>query len=363
MTDIARSRLWEPTMLGAVALRNRLVMAPMTRRRAGDDGNPTALMATYYAQRAGFGMLVTEGIFPGLDGRGYPRQPGLATAAQRDAWRAVTAAVHAEGGTIVAQLMHAGRVTHPDITGTTRVLAPSAVPYDDHHRPHAGPAVRPDAMTPADIAAVVRSHADAAGRAVDAGFDGVELHAGNGYLLHQFLAPSTNRRDDGYGGSPGSRARFVAEVAEAVADSIGGDRLGVRISPGAGIQGADEPDPDDLRATYTALATRLHGLRPAYLSVIHPEIGDDLIRHLRSVTGVPLVANTGFGTITGRHDAAALTDAHLADAVAVGRPAIANPDLARRWRHDAPEAAPDRTTFYSGDARGYIDYPTLTTTP
>lgn len=359
MTDIAHSRLWEPTALGALALRNRVVMAPMTRRRAGEDGVPTALMARYYAQRAGFGMIVTEGIFPTAEGRGYPHQPGLATAAQRDAWRAVTAAVHAAGGTIVAQLMHAGRVTHPDITGTARILAPSATAYDGHHRQTDRPAAVPDAMTGTDIAAVVRGYAEAAGRALDAGFDGVELHAGNGYLPHQFLAPATNARDDGYGGSPAARARFVAEAAGAIAAATGAGRLGVRLSPGAGIQGADEPDPDDLHATYTALAEHLRDLRPGYLSVIHPRIDSDLVTHLRRVTGAPLVANTGFGTVTSRRDAARLADAGLADAVAVGRPAIANPDLVRRWRDDAPEAAPDQATFYQGGPHGYTDYPAL----
>ncbi|WP_069387270.1 alkene reductase [Cellulosimicrobium cellulans] len=345
--------LWQPLRLGAAALRNRLVLSPMTRRRAADDGSPTALMAEYYAQRSAFGLVVTEGVYPSPEGRAYANQPGLADDAHARGWSAVTAAVHAHGTPVFAQLMHAGRVTSPSVTGVDRVLSASAVAYESHGHP----APHVTAATSADVEQLVLSHVEAALRARRAGFDGVELHAANGYLLQQFLAPSTNHRTDGYGGSPQRRARFVTEVVEAVADAVGADRVGLRISPGANVQGALETDERDVSATYTALLTNLRHRSLAYVSVIHPSADGALARSLRRAAGTRTIANTGFARVTDRRAAARLVERGHADAVAVGRPAIANPDLVRRWRDDRPEATPDPATFYGGGARGYTDYP------
>ncbi|MFC0508979.1 alkene reductase [Micromonospora costi] len=351
--------LFTPTSLGALHLDNRLVLAPMTRRRADAAGMPTDLQATYYAQRAGFGLVVTEGVYPSHESRAYPHQPGIVTPRHVDGWRRVADAVHAEGGTIVMQLMHAGRVSHTSITGTRRVVAPSAVAVTgDVHAAHGKlPYPIPHALLESELPTVRAEFVAAAQRAVDAGLDGIELHGANGYLLHQFLAPSANRRPDGYGGSPQARARFVVEVASAVAGQIGGSRVGLRLSPAVNIQDALETDPADVRATYRALADGLAPLGLAYLSVVHPQPEDALVQELRARTGVPLVVNTGFSVASTRDRATAIVARGVADAVAVGRPAIANPDLVARWRDDLPEAEPDPVTFYTGGPVGYTDYP------
>ncbi|TDC40618.1 alkene reductase [Micromonospora sp. 15K316] len=351
--------LFTPTDLGALKLRNRLVMAPMTRLRADAAGVPTDLQSTYYAQRAGFGLVITEGTYPSPESRAYPHQPGIVTPRQRDGWRRVADSVHAAGGRIVLQLMHAGRVSHPSITGTDRIVAPSAVAVtgEVHTAHRKRPYPTPHALTPSELTAVRDEFVAAAQRAIDAGLDGVELHAGNGYLLHQFLAPSANRRTDEYGGSPHARARFVVEVASAVAEQIGGSRVGIRLSPAVNIQGALETDPADVRATYDALADGLAPLGLAYLSVVHPEPASALVQRLRTRVGAPLVVNTGFSTTSTRDRAAAVIAQGDADAVAVGRPAIANPDLVERWRDELPETDPDPATFYTGGANGYLDYP------
>ncbi|MFV2196869.1 alkene reductase [Nocardiopsis sp. LOL_012] len=355
MTKASASKLWQPLTMGGTTLRNRLVLSPMTRRRAAADGTPTALMAEYYTQRAGFGLIVTEGLYPGPEGRD-PNQPGLTGSTHTHGWSAVTRSVRAHGTPVFAQLMHAGRVTSPSITGIDTVLAPSAVAYDDHHGHHPGRTM-PEA-TAADITHLVQAHAEAARRARRAGFDGVELHAANGYLLHQFLAPSTNLRTDKYGGSPRRRARFVTEAVEAVADAIGANRVGIRISPGANIQGSLETDEQDVSATYTALLEGLESRPPAYVSMIHPTVKSGFVQELRRRSGTHMIANTGFSQVTDRHTALETVDAGHADAVAVGRPAISNPDLAQRRRHDRPETAPITETFYTGGARGYTGYPT-----
>lgn len=354
MTSLTTSRLWQPLGLGAVSLKNRLVLSPMTRRRAAADGTPTPLMAEYYAQRSGFGLVVTEGVYPSQEGRGYPNQPGLVDDAQEHGWAAVTDAVHAHGTPIFAQLMHAGRVANLEVTGTETALAPSAIPFEDHHGRHSAHSTT--AATSQDISRLIEAHVEAARRARRAGFDGVELHGANGYLLQQFLAPSTNHRTDEYGGSPHRRARFVIDVVEAVADAIGADRVGIRVSPGANIQGALEPDEQDVSATYAALFRGLRQRPLAYVSMIHPVAGSAVVQDIRRTSGSLMIVNTGFSAVTDRRTAAALVDAGHADAVAVGRAAIANPDLPRRWQTDRPETVPDQTTFYAGGATGYTDY-------
>ncbi|SIR32468.1 alkene reductase [Micromonospora avicenniae] len=351
--------LFTPTTLGALTLKNRLVMAPMTRLRADAAGVPTDLQGEYYAQRAGFGLVITEGAYPSHESRAYPYQPGIVTRQQRDGWRRVADTVHASGGTIVMQLMHAGRVSHLSITGTERIVAPSGIALTgDVHTAHGKwPYPTPHALAPSELPVVRDEFVAAAQRAIDAGLDGVELHAGNGYLLHQFLAPSANHRTDEYGGDPRARARFVVEVASAVAEQIGGSRVGIRLSPAVNIQGALETDHTDLRATYDVLADGLAPLGLAYLSVVHVEPASAVVQRLRARVGAPLIVNTGFSVPSTREESAAMIAEGIADAVVVGRPAIANPDLVERWRHDLPETQPDPATFYTGGASGYTDYP------
>ncbi|GAA2753616.1 alkene reductase [Amnibacterium kyonggiense] len=351
--------LFSPIELGDLHLANRVVMAPLTRVRSGADGVPTRLVAEYYAQRASVGLIVSEGVYPTRDSRGYFGQPGIVTDEQEAAWRVVTDAVHREGGRIVMQLMHSGRVVHPDLSETGRTVAPSAVAIDgETHTQHGKQRhVVPDALTAEELVEVRDAFVEAARRAVRAGFDGVELHGANGYLLHQFLSPVSNVRTDDHGGSPAARARFVVEVAEAVAGAIGAGRVGIRLSPGNQAQDVFETDETETRATYRAL---LDGLRPlglAYLSVLHAEPAGALVRDLRSWFGGKLVINSGFGSVTTREEALALTEGAHADAVAVGRAIIANPDLVERWRAGAPENAPRPEHFYTAGAEGYTDYP------
>lgn len=353
------SKLWTPTRLGDIRVDNRLAMSPMTRRRADANGQPNERMATYYAQRASFGLIVTEGTYPSPEARAYPNQPGILDS-HAAGWAHVTDAVHQAGGRIAMQLMHAGRLTHPDITGVADVIAPSAIGYEagsEHaHAPERNPV--PKAATKADIDRIIEDHVSAAQRAIAAGLDGIELHGANGYLLQQFLSPATNQRTDAYGGSTAGRARFVIELLEAIAGSVGAGRVGLRLSPGANIQGADENDPHDLTATYTTLGYALRRLDLAYVSIVHPDLPGEFVQHIRHEFNAPLIANTGFSTVTSRNEARHLIDTGAADMIAVGRPAIANPDLPARWKTGADENRPDLTTFYSGD-NGYIDYPTL----
>jgi 2,4-dienoyl-CoA reductase-like NADH-dependent reductase (Old Yellow Enzyme family) len=353
--------LFDPVVLGDLSLRNRVVMAPLTRTRAGASGVPNDLLVEHYGQRAGLGLIITEGTYPTAESRSYPGQPGIVTDEQAAGWRRVADAVHARGGLLVMQVMHGGRVSHTDITGTDRIVAPSAVRLEGEAHTADGkkPYPTPHALTTEEVQQVVADHVTAARRAVDAGLDGVELHSANGYLLHEFLAPTTNQRTDAYGGSPQARARLGVEVATAVAAEIGAGRVGIRISPAHGVQGVAEDDPEDVAATYRALVEGLAPLGLAYLSVLRADLADPLVAELRERFGGPLVANSGFAAPTTREDAEQLVASGAADAVAVGRAAIANPDLVERWRLGAPENEPDGSTFYGTDARGYTDYPAL----
>ncbi|WP_309619832.1 alkene reductase [Salinibacterium sp.] len=354
-------QLFSPTSLGALALSNRIVMAPLTRMRAGVSGEPNDMMVEYYRQRASLGMIVSEGVFTSDVGRSNPGQPGIVTVAQIAGWRRVTEAVHAEGGTIVMQLMHGGRVSHEDTTGGLTPVAPSAIAIKGETYTPLGKKAfpTPRALTESEVGDIVTEHVAAATRAIEAGFDGVELHSANGYLLHEFLSPVSNVRDDSYGGSPEKRAKLGIDVATAVAGAIGGDRVGIRISPSHNIQDVLEEDADVTRATYDALITGLAPLGLAYLSVLHAQPDSDLVQDLRARFGGPLVVNSGFGGVTGRDEAAELVEAGTADAVAVGRPVIANPDLVERWKEGAPINEADPTTFYTPTAEGYTDYPAL----
>ncbi|WP_417217784.1 alkene reductase [Arthrobacter sp.] len=351
--------LFHPLTLGDLELANRLVMAPLTRSRSSVDGVPTDDVVEYYRQRASMGLIVSEGVYPSATGQGFVRQPGLATPEQIAGWKRVTGAVHAEGGLIVAQVMHAGRVTHPETTGQEHVVAPSAIAVDGLSRTYSGKHAYtvPHALTAAELPGIVAEFVQSSRNAIEAGFDGVELHGANGYLLHEFLAPSANVRTDGYGGSPAHRARFVIEVVTAVAEAIGAGRTGLRISPEHNVQGALETDPADVAATYGALVDGIAPLGLAALSILHADPAGALVQDLRSRFGGPVLLNTGFQTVTTFDDAAAVAANGWGDAVVVGRPAIANPDLVRRWREGLPLNAPDASTFYTEGPAGYIDYP------
>ena len=352
--------LFDPIRVGDWELPHRLVMAPLTRNRADEGMVPGDLAVEYYSQRAGAGLIITEGSQPSARGQGYLNTPGFHSAEQIAGWRRVADAVHAKGGRIVAQLMHAGRISHPDNTGGQEIIAPSALAAPDAMFTAGGmkPYPVPRALETSEIPAAVQEYVDAAKNAVEAGLDGVEVHAANGYLIHQFLAPGSNQRTDEYGGSPENRARFALEVTRAVVEAIGADRVGIRISPAHNIQGATEQDPADVETTYLELVQGIAPLGLAYLSVLaDPSL--DLVQRLRKEFGGVLVANDGFGQITTRASAQAVLDDDLADAVAVGRLFLANPDLPERWRTGAELNEPDPDTFYGGGAEGYTDYPSL----
>jgi len=355
-------KLFEPTDLGSLHLANRIVMAPLTRTRAGTEGIPNDLLVEHYAQRASLGMIVTEGTWPVQEGRSYPGQPGIETDEQIAGWRRVTDAVHERGGIIVMQLMHGGRVSHTDISGTPRIVAPSAIAAPGQTHLADGTKADmpvPHELTTAEVREAVEGFARAARNAIAAGLDGVEVHGANGYLVHEFLSPVSNTRTDEYGGSPENRARFAIEVVTAVAEAVGADRTGIRLSPQHGIQGVLEDDDADVRATYSALAEGIAPLGIAFVDVLHAEPASDLVQHIRRTARAPFVVNSGFSTVTTRAEAIALLEAGHAEAVAVGRPAIANPDLAERWEQDAPLNEPRPELFYGTSAEGYTDYPTL----
>jgi N-ethylmaleimide reductase len=353
--------LFSPIALGDLHLANRVVMAPLTRLRAGESGVPGDLIVEHYRQRASLGMIITEGVWPNPQGQGYPGQPGIVTDEQVEGWRRVAGAVHERGGLVVMQLMHAGRVSHPDVNGGREVEAPSAIAIEGEVRTPAGkqPYPVPHALTTEELGRVRDEFVQAARNAIAAGLDGVELHGANGYLLHEFLSPASNERTDSYGGSPENRARFVVEVVTAVAEVIGAGRVGLRISPQHNIQGAFETDEADALLTYGSLLDQLRPLGLAYLSVLHAEPGSDLVQELRRRFGGPLVANSGFASVTSRAEAVSLIEDAHAEAVAVGRPVIANPDLVERWAGEHPENDPQPHLFYAAGHEGYNDYPTL----
>ncbi|MFH8984318.1 alkene reductase [Streptomyces varsoviensis] len=347
-------------------LANRIVMAPMTRSRAyGPGATPTDLMATYYSQRTSAGLIVTEGIQPSAVGQGYPDTPGLHSPEQVAAWRKVTDAVHRDGGVIFAQLMHTGRIGHPSLLpdGLSPV-APSPVAAKGQVFTHQGPL---DFVTPRelDAAAIIRTigdFADAARNAIAAGFDGVEVHGANGYLIHQFLAPNSNRRTDGWGGDAAGRVRFGVEVAAAVAAAIGAHRTGFRISPGNPFNDIAETDAADVENTYTTLVTRLAELNLGYLHMVE---GADrtLTTRLRAAWPGPFILNPfTYPEPTGPETLALIEDG-TTDMVAFGALFLANPDLPARLAAQGPYNTPDRATFYGGDHRGYTDYPYLSDAP
>ncbi|WP_215911443.1 alkene reductase [Streptomyces coffeae] len=349
--------LFNSYRLGDLMLPNRVVMAPMTRVRAAADGLATPSMATYYAQRATAGLIVTEGVQPSLIGQSNPGTPGLHTDEQVTAWRPVTAAVHANGGRIFAQLMHGGRVSHPDTTGV-QPIGPSGVPATGDVFTPAGPqpAPTPRALDTAEVPAHAQSYAQAARRAIEAGFDGVELHGANGYLISQFLSSNANLRTDRYGGSVTNRIRFAVEAASATVEAVGGARTGIRLSPGGTFWGVEETDVPEL---YTTLLTELTRLGVAYVH-LEATVDEEVLVSLRRAWPGALIMNPVLPMgpkQTGQDDA----DHWLglgADLISFGRAFIANPDLVERLRNGLPIAPVDETTYYQGGDGGYLTYPT-----
>jgi N-ethylmaleimide reductase len=355
--------LFEAFSLRATQLSNRIVMSPLTRSRASDSNTANSLMATYYAQRASAGLIITEGTSPSPNGLGYARIPGLFNDAQAQSWKLVTDSVHAKGGKIVVQLMHTGRVSHQaNLPAGAEVLAPSPEPCPGEMWTDAQgsqPHTPPRAMTAADIHAVIGEYATAALLALQAGFDGIELHAANGYLLEQFLNANVNRRTDGYGGSAEGRNRLVLEVARAAVKEIGAERVGIRLSPHGVVnstgafEGVDEQ--------YLALVKQLSTLGLMYVHVLDhsamgaPPVPAKLKTDLRTAFDGPFILAGGLDKASAEQ---ALIEGR-ADLTAMGRAFIANPDLVHRLRQDAPLNAPAPDTFYTPGAKGYTDYPTL----
>lgn len=343
--------------IGNLHLGNRIVMAPMTRSRAY-GGVVSELTAEYYAQRATAGLIVTEGTQPSVVGQGYPFTPGLHSTEQVAGWRKVTDAVHAQGGVIFAQLLHTGRIGHPDLLPDGLVpVGPSPIAAKGQVFTPEGmkDLVTPRELSQTDIQHTIADHVTAARNAIEAGFDGVELHGANGYLIHQFLAPGTNRRTDRWGGSLTGRIRFAVEVVAAVAAAIGPARTGLRLSPGGSANDIHEPEP---RPVYEALVREIAGQNLAYLHVM--EAGDrELTQSLREEFGAPFILNPHTGERPTGPEELALIEDGVADLIAFGRLFLANPDLPLRLAAGGPFSQADPATFYGGDAAGYTDYPSL----
>ena len=357
------SDLFDPVQLGTLRLANRIVMAPLTRSRAGADGVPRPIMAQYYAQRASAGLIIAEGTNISPQARGYAFTPGLYDSAQVQGWRPVTEAVHSRGGHIFPQLWHVGRISHPSLQPDGALpVAPSAVRPKGTSFTETGfqACVTPRELRTDEIPAIVEQYRRAARNALAAGFDGVEIHAANGYLIDQFLRDSTNKRTDSYGGSPEKRARFLLDIASAVAAECGADRVGVRLSPLSPVNDADlDSDP---ATTYGYVVRQLSQLGIAYIHVIEGvtqgtrEVpgGFDLQTLRTSFKGC-YIANNGYDL----NLALEARRRGSADLIAFGRAFIANPDLVERLRRGAPLNVPDRDTFFTGGETGYTDYPTL----
>jgi N-ethylmaleimide reductase len=351
MTDI-----WQPISLGKARLPNRFVMAPMTRSRAEFDGTPGALAAGYYAQRAGVGLIVTEGTQPSDDGQGYLATPGIFDEPHVVGWSKVTSAVHEKGGHIFIQLMHAGRVCHPDNTPHHRQgVAPSAIAPGAPMFTAKGmlDIPTPYALTTGEVRQTVQDFRYAAGRAIEAGADGVEIHGANGYLVQQFFAPSANTRTDEYGGPIENRIGFAIEVAAAIAEEIGADRTGIRLSPGFSMQGIDEgPEGPEL---YRSLVAALNRIGLAYIHVVHQ--GDErLLADIRELWKQALIVNRPGRP---RDRVGADVASGLADMESYGQMVLANPDFIIRLKTEAPMNEADRATFFGGTGKGYTDYPVL----
>ena len=345
-------RLFSPLRIGSLELPSRVIMAPMTRSRAGNDGVPLDYVADFYVQRASAGLMVTEALYVSPMAKGYVRTPGLADDAQQAAWARVAAAVHKAGGRIFAQLYHTGRVALPDfLPGGAAPVAPSAIAIKGQNKTDEGKKdfVVPRPLETDEIPGVAAEFADAARRAIAAGFDGVEIHAASGYLIHQFLDPTINLREDRYGGSLENRCRFLLETTDRVIEAVGAGRTGLKVSPQIKFNDVADPDAD---AVYPYLAGQLSARGIAYLHGAKQgayDVHAGMRAHFKGV----YAAGGGFNA----QSAEAMLASGGADAIVFGKPFIANPDLPRRMREKIALAEPDFATIYSGTERGYIDYP------
>lgn len=344
--------LFDPITLGDISCANRIFMAPMTRSRAGEHDEPREMNVTYYAQRAGAGLIITEGVYPSFDGKGYVRTPGIVTDIQVAGWKAVADAVHAKGGKIVMQLMHCGRVAsaHNKPKGA-RTLAPSAIQAKgEMYTDAAGmaPLEMPEAMTLAEVKQTIEGYASATRKAIDAGFDGVELHCTSGYLPAQFLSTGTNRRDDKYGDSLENRLRFVLETLAAMTAEAGAGRVGMRICPGNPFNDLTDENPEE---TFRALIKAANPMGLAYLHVIRMKAGVDNIALASEFDG-PVILNDSYDLERGNRALAT----EQADAISFGRHYISNPDLVEKFKLGAELVKPNYKLMYTLGPEGYIDY-------
>lgn len=350
------NKLLSPVRIGHLVAPNRVLMAPMTRSRASEDGVVGDMTVTYYAQRASAGLIITEGVFPSAGGKGYVYTPGIETDAQVDGWKKVTEAVHARGGRIFMQLMHCGRVSHPSLLNGDTPVAPSAIRPEGQAWTPVGQVdfVTPRELTLEEIADIVDDYRQATRRAIAAGFDGVELHAASGYLPEQFLSSGSNQRTDLYGGSVENRSRFILDVVDAMAAEAGADRVGIKISPEMNYNSITDAAPEE---TYTHLVGQLREWGLAYLHVaLFGTPAVDYHAVLRPLFKGTYLIGSGLTQET----AEKLLQENKADAAVFGAPFLANPDLPERFRVGSDLNAPDRNTFFAPPtAKGYIDYPTL----
>jgi N-ethylmaleimide reductase len=351
-------RLFEPIRVGEIKLNNRIIMAPMTRSRADDAGVQPAYVAEYYRQRASAGLIITEATNVSPMAKGYVRTPGIYTAEQVEGWRRVTDAVHGQGGKIFLQVFHTGRVALPEfLPGGAQPVAPSAVKAKGQNYTDEGmkDLVTPRELTTDEVKQTVRDFASAARNAIDAGFDGVELHSANGYLAHQFLGTNTNLRTDQYGGSQENRARFLLEALDAMSEAIGAEKIGVKLSPSVPFNDMEDADAEEF---YPFVIRKLNGRNLAYLHIGFEETPTTEInwhKKLRPLYRGVYFANGGLTRETGEK---LLTGAD-ADAIVYGKLFLANPDLPERFSRNAPLNEPDQSTFYAQGERGYTDYPTF----
>jgi N-ethylmaleimide reductase len=350
------SKLFEPVRIGKIELKNRLGMAPMTRSRALPDGTPSDLAAEYYGQRASVGLIISEGTQPSEDGQGYTNTPGIYTESHIEGWKKVTSKVHNKGGRIFVQLMHVGRVSHPDNTPHHRqAVAPSAIAPNIEIFTTQGmkEIPTPRALSEGEIKDVINEFRLAARAAVEAGADGVEIHGANGYLIQQFLSENANQRQDAYGGTIENRSRFAIEVAKAVVNEIGPERTGIRFSPQGTLNGIEEGETSS--EMYRYLVSELDKLNLAYLHIMH--FGNESLLHeIRQLWSQALLVNRAGRTLD---QLTVDLDNELADVITVGAWMIANPDFVERLKLDAPLNTPDKNTIYAGGAEGYTDYPFL----
>ncbi|HEX5330297.1 alkene reductase [Sulfuricurvum sp.] len=353
--------LFSPIKIGNYHLKNRIFMAPMTRCRSSEGNVPNDMMAHYYAQRASAGLIITEATQISTRGIGYPHTPGIHTSEQVEGWKKVTKAVHDEGGKIFLQLWHVGRISHPAFHNGELPVAPSAIkPAGKIYTPEGMKEfVTPHALTADEIKSIVHDYVKGAINAIEAGFDGVEIHGANGYLIDQFLRDGTNQREDAYGGSIENRGRFLFEIIEGICDAIGSDKTGVRLAPSGTFNDMKDSDP---QSHFTYVCEKLNSYNLAYLHIIDALEGD--IRHganvvdlsvLRKAYKGVLITNGGYTQERGH----ATIQNGLADAVAFGSLFLANPDLIERFAENAPLNTPNPDTFYTQGEEGYVDYPTL----